>query len=862
MHNAWSVFTRDLRRLLRTPLACVVILGIIVIPCLYAWVNIIAFWDPYSNTEDVKVAIVNRDEGASMEQTGEINVGDQIVEQLKDNHEIGWQFLDEDKAMHAVRTGDVYAAIVVPPEFSKDLLSVVSGDFVRPKLDYYVNEKANAIAPKITDAAASAVDTQVNSSFVSKVADVAFEKLREAGLIGGERLLDTQQKTLGVLDDGVAKLQSAREGLTRIEASLTDTGAALGDAEAALVQLDTTISGVVSAVGQTQNLVATVQEELSKVADLVTTAYVSGASQMAAVSAELNTAIARVTTTVQRANVEIAAATRDVTAVIDANGRALDRLNELLDGLPADDPVAQGLRDGIERLERRNEADQALLADLAALSNQAGATLTSIRASSDAIDAAIRASIGAGTTIQQVLTNTIPEVNRAMFTMSAAAGAFSAALSSQQAQIAEAANLLGSFQQELGGTVDALGALDGNIATAETGLSDLRADVGALDGAATWSKLRAITGLNAEQIAEFISSPVQVKEHALFPVANYGSAMAPLFTNLALWIGAFMLVVILRQEVDTAGISNLTVRQAYFGRWMLLGAIALAQALLVSIGNVIIGVKFASALGFVATSVFVGFVYLAIIYSLAVSFGHVGKGIILLLVVMQIPGASGIYPIEMVPKFFQDLYPFFPFSHGIDAMRETLGGFYGTTYLRNVAVLVLYAVLAFAIGIFLRQRLGSFTRLLNRSVAETGLYVSEDVQVLGSRRRLRQVVQALLDRERFCEETDRRSKSFKRHYRLYIRTTTLVALAAIVALGIVSGFVPDAKAMVLGLWLLVILTAVAFLVGLEVTRQGLLYAAKVQSMPEEQLQEELEREEAASRPDAVVQELEMQEPTA
>ncbi|MUG03843.1 DUF3533 domain-containing protein, partial [Bacillus tequilensis] len=157
-------------RLARVSKAWIIIIGVIVTPSLYAWFNIVAFWDPYSNTQQVSVAIVNEDAGASSDLTGHIDVGGELVDQLKQNDKLGWTFVDEDEAMDAVRSGRSYAAIIIPPDFSRDFLSITTGEFTRPALEYFVNEKANAIAPKITDVGASTLDNQINSTFVSTVA--------------------------------------------------------------------------------------------------------------------------------------------------------------------------------------------------------------------------------------------------------------------------------------------------------------------------------------------------------------------------------------------------------------------------------------------------------------------------------------------------------------------------------------------------------------------------------------------------------------------------------------------------------------------------------------------------------------------
>lgn len=846
MQNVWRVFVRDFTRILRAPKTWAIVIGLLIMPSLYAWVNIVAFWNPYGNTEDIKVAVVNLDRGAYNEMTGELNVGDQVVAQLKDNHEIGWQFLSKDDAMHQVKSGEVYAAIVMPEHFSEDLLTIVTGDFIHPELDYYTNEKANAIAPKITDAAASTVDTQINSTFVSTVAETVAEDLEQAGINTGLKLLNAKTRTLLALNDAVEEVQSAREGLSDIEASITSAESALQSTRAALSEVDSTIGEVQLAVAEAEGLVAEVQRELAAFTDSVTNAYVTGSAKLSEASSKLNGAIAKITTAAQQANGAVGTAIADVKGVMDANQRAIDKLKELQGQMNSTDPGYAELEDAIDALETRLKADNELLTELEALNDSTGNAITAIQAAADAINTAVSHSANSASSIRHVLMGVIPDVNSAMTAMSASAGAFSSALGAQQVLIGEAVDLLTGLEGQLEDTTAALESLDESLEGAETGLTTLRTDVAALDSAEIWAQLGALTGLDPEKIAEFMSSPVEVKEHALFPVATYGSAMAPLFTNLSLWIGAFMLVVLLRQEVDTEGVESLTVRQAFLGRFMLVAALNVVQALIVSIGNIFIGVQMASPIAFVLTSVLIGFVFMAIIFALAISFGYVGKGIAILLVIMQIPGASGIYPIEMMPAFFQSLFPFFPFTYGIDALRETIGGFYDGYYWRYVGALAIFAALSFLLGIFFRQRLGNFARLFNQKLSDTGLFVSEDVQVLGSRRRLTQLVQALADRQTFRAKSAQRAAWFAEHHLTLRRTALLVGLVLTVVLGIFSVFFPAGKATILGLWGVLLLVVIGFLVALQYIQQNIIYAGKVGEMSDIELREALAREELAT----------------
>ena len=153
MGNIFKVLRRDFLRLFKGAAAWVILFGMVFIPPLYSWYNIVGFWDPYGNTKGITVAIANNDDGTDNALIGKQNLGDQIVKQMRSNDQLGWTFVTEAEAMDQVESGKAYAAIIIPKDFSDDLAGVVTGGKSRPTLEYYVNEKASAIAPKVTDVA-------------------------------------------------------------------------------------------------------------------------------------------------------------------------------------------------------------------------------------------------------------------------------------------------------------------------------------------------------------------------------------------------------------------------------------------------------------------------------------------------------------------------------------------------------------------------------------------------------------------------------------------------------------------------------------------------------------------------------------
>ena len=169
---SFAIFKRDIKRLLVNPVALVVTLGVCVIPSLYAWYNIVANWDPYGNTQGIKIAIANNDRGTQNDLVGELNAGDQVVDQLKENHQLGWTFVDSAAdAKEGVESGEYYAAIVVPKNFSDNLVSMLDGNYHQPKLTYYVNEKKSAIAPKVTDTGANTIEEQIAPKYYARDTD-------------------------------------------------------------------------------------------------------------------------------------------------------------------------------------------------------------------------------------------------------------------------------------------------------------------------------------------------------------------------------------------------------------------------------------------------------------------------------------------------------------------------------------------------------------------------------------------------------------------------------------------------------------------------------------------------------------------
>ncbi|MEV8249460.1 YhgE/Pip domain-containing protein [Microbacterium sp. NPDC076768] len=716
MRNVWRILKRDARRLLHVPLAMVIIGGALITPSLYAWFNITAFWNPFDNTKNLSIAIVNLDEGTDNEFAGEVNVGDQLVANLKDNDDLGWHFLSEEEGMESVRSGESYAMFVVPADFSKDLLSLTTGDFTQPKLIYYVNEKENGVAPEITDTAATTLQTQITDSFTQQVASAVVTAIQEGA---GTAESDAQTAVSDVIGDleGVAGIiGETRTNLENLDSDIADARAGLQSSQAVFGDIDGTLGGAKSTLVDIKNLADQAQSELLRLAGESTTGQVIGAAEVGEAASSALAAVGRV---------------------------------------------------------------------------------------------------------------------------SAASSALLASVDAQQDILGQASVLLAGLDSQLAQTSVALSTLDDSLRAVEDDLDLAISDLQTVGGAALFQDLAALTGLNAEQIAQFMATPVKVDQHTIFPTASYGSLMGSLFINLSLWIGAFVLVVILKLDVDDEEVPGATERQKYLGRWSLFACIVVAQATTLSIGNLIIGVQHVNTFAFIATPILIGLAYMSVIYALSVTFGYVGKGLAVLLVIMQIPGASGIYPIQLMPEFFQSLYPYFPFTYGIDAMREVVSGFAGFAYWRYMGMLALFTALAFFLGLVLRRHVANVTRLFTSQVRDTELFASEDGEPAGRGYRLNHVLRALADRARYNEKLTQRTLPFKRSYRGFRLGIVTVGAFGVVLLAAGAVIFPELKIEFVGWWVLWLIAVLVALVTLEYIRFSLRLSAEVGEMPEEKLREEL-----------------------
>ncbi len=168
MKNIVSIYISDLKAIVKNIPTLVIVMGLMILPSLYAWFNIAALIDPYGNASNLPIAAISLDQGTKIDNE-QLNVGDEIIANLKENDELDWQFpTSVEEVNDKVNTGEYYAAIIIPKQFSSQLSDAIN-TYQSPSIKYIVNEKVNAIAPKMTEAGAEGVTAEINSQVNSVV---------------------------------------------------------------------------------------------------------------------------------------------------------------------------------------------------------------------------------------------------------------------------------------------------------------------------------------------------------------------------------------------------------------------------------------------------------------------------------------------------------------------------------------------------------------------------------------------------------------------------------------------------------------------------------------------------------------------
>jgi len=695
LKNIIEIFQDDIREIFRKVRTWIVIIGLILLPSMYAWPNILSAWDPYGHTNNIKVAVVTEDNGAEVEGQ-KVNLGENLIDGLKNNKNLDWQFVsNKQEAEEGVRIGDYYASIVIPKNFSEDLTSVSRGFPKKATIEYTVNEKINAISPKITNSGASAIANNISKSFVEIANGVIFEKLHEAGIKFEQnlpsiekakeeifKLNDNFTNYENVLSELIGKTEQGQKILNTIQQTLPDIDRFATNSIMLADKADITINNIQSFNEKLLPLISNhlkVVEDVSKEANDIAQKIQNKPDNSEEIKEKMKLLNTRLEAGEKRLSVvknileyfnelsgenifqeqlnKISTLENDLTKVREINNKIynnIDNYDEIADSLKND------FADVTKRInEISTNMDNRLNDEISPLISQA------LDKADISINEISKIIIGAQ--------NELPEVE--------------AKILSTEVKIQRAHTKLLAIQKELPEAKEKIKKLTEEIKKAEAGTNT--------------NMLFNLLKVDYKQQAEFFANPVQLSENKLYHIKNYGSAMTPFYTVLSIWVGALLMSSLLTTKVEDEE-GKYKPYEKYFGRWILFLVISLLQTLVITLGDMyILGTQAVSLYRFVFYGLLIASLFSSIIYTIVHLLGNVGKAICIILLVLQLGSSGGTFPIQMTSSFFQALYPKVPFTYSIGLLREAVGGVYIPAAQRDMKILLIGIVITLVSGTIL-----------------------------------------------------------------------------------------------------------------------------------------------------------------
>ena len=683
MRNIWTVFKTDMRSLSKCFFACVVVVAIALLPSLYAWLNIYSNWDPYGNTGGISIAIASLDEGYTDEDGVYENKGDDVVADRREATSIHWVEVDtEEEAKSGVESGDYYAAVVIDREFSRNMFRMLTDWTGKPAITYYENAKKNAVATKITDTAVETLKRSISENYLEVVIGGIME---QGNLLAADLTADDPEAAVrGVLYQAQDLLNACGRMMDAFEAAGGSGGVSPADADALA------------------DAVANINKDLPDGSQLQQTA--------AEIQLQVNAALAKVE-------------------------RALDRLQEAIDNAPELPDAQQQLVDAAEQLESTAAALNTWADRIESLAPLAASQARDIAGQCTQLAAKLRSlaqkpSVGdlmddcrALVSDIRAMTDKIPVTAKELHKeLNSVAGDVADAMEGVAALASDAKEMkaaLADTSGALGTTMELLRpATDRMIASLKGVIDDLQGKT----AEEYIDTLTTVLGGDPAAYGQYFPEMVQTSVNAIYPIANYGSAMTPFYTVLAIWVGGVILSSLIKIHARTEGLIDPKPAELYFGRYLFFFLLSQIQAAVIVTGDLfLLKVQCLHPGMMYLTGALTAFTFSLLIYSLAISFGDVGKAIVVVIMVMQIAGSSGTFPIELLPEIYQKIYRFFPFPYAIDAMRECICGMYGNYYWRQIGFLLLFAAAALLIGLLVRRPFMGLNHFMEEKLEETEL---------------------------------------------------------------------------------------------------------------------------------------------
>ena len=712
MKNIIEIFRNDIKEVFRKTNTWIIIIGLIFLPSMYAWPNILSSWDPYGHTNNIKVAVTSEDDGATVDGK-ELNLGKSLVEGLKNNKNLDWQFVsNKEEAEDGVRIGDYYASIVVPKNFSQDMTSVSRTEPKRATIEYTVNEKINAISPKITNSGASAIANNISKNFVETANGIIFEKLHEAGIKFEENLpsIEKAKEEIFKLNDNFSTYERAlSELITKVEHGSN----ILNNVQNILPEIDRvatnsimiadkagiTINNIQGFNGRLLPIINShlnVVEEVSKEANVIAKELQQKPDKTEEIKARQKALDSRLQASTERLQL-----VRNIFEYFNklSNERLfnnqLERVTTLSNDITMIKEVNNNIYNKMDHYDEIADTIKEEFVNKSARINEVSSNMNS------------KLNVEVAPLISQVLSKAEVNIDKV-----------SGIIAGAQGELPTVERKLSETEVKISNAYGKLLSLQAQMPSAKSKIQKLTDEIKKIDSGIDKNQLFNLLKVDYKQQAEFFANPVKLQENKLYHIENYGSAMTPFYTVLSIWVGSLLMSSLLTTKVEDEE-NKYKPYQKYFGRGLLFVIISLFQTLIITLGDMyVLGTQATSPYRFVIYALLISLLFSSIIYTIVCILGNVGKAVCIVLLVLQLGSSGGTFPIQMTSEFFQALYPKVPFTYSIGLLREAVGGVYLPAVERDIKILFIYLIIVLvggAILVSLKARSAKLSRERERS---------------------------------------------------------------------------------------------------------------------------------------------------
>lgn len=706
-----EILYKDCQEVLKNRLITIIVVALMIFPSLYAWFNIEAFWDPYGNTKNLSVAIVNQDKDYEFKNQ-KLNFGNDIVKNLKENRSLDWNFVNSKTAMEGLNTGRYYAILTIPKDFTKSLMSVTQVDVRKARIIYTTNEKTNAIAEKITDQGANKLQAKISNHLIQVISKTSL------GAMGG---------ISNMTDDITPKLTEMKKSLQRLDAQLVNSKKLADNNKNMIGDLDKSLASSkasLDAIKRTMNSAKKINDDIGSMATDAT----SG---------------------IQNSSASLKSALRDVSRILESSVNLAQSLNSIGDKGAQQAVISIGnIKDKIDQAAIRvNNISQVLndinVVNSNVLNNAVTRLNNEYRSLTDAssrlagiIDQVNSASSLTYSQVQDIV-NIVADSNKGINDiisdfddlvtrpLSRVNGNVSTITGDIRSMVDSTGQLYPSVNNFINTASTLNGRVGSSITILESSIDILRGQVSdsikMIDEIQNNKDLKAFNNViksNILERADFIKNPVEIKEEKLYKMANYGSSMAPFYSVLAAWVGVIILSTILSTEPSKQYRSI----DRYLGRLSFFLILSLIQSIIISTGDLLLlGVTAKEPVLFILISMLCSIAFCILIFTLVSCFKTLGKGIAMFLLVIQIGGSGGTFPVQMTPTFFRTINSVIPFTYGINACREAIGGVYMQNLLGDIGALLLFAIIPLIFGIMFKEDINDLLEPLSEKFEKSFL---------------------------------------------------------------------------------------------------------------------------------------------